>query len=300
MGWFEAFRERISAALHEAVVDAKDGLPIRLWWQNLSRDDRESDAPLHGRATLWLGSRERAWIGTSWNLRSTFAHLGARLDDDAEMVLSVAFPPVALWFAFGSWELLRGAFRRWGERETRLSFHDGSFWWNLWTDPNGWSNETPRWRQGSFNVVDALLGAEQVSKQAAGVPVAVKVPLPEGVYDASVVLFEMRRERPRWFSAYSRHAEIVPARAIPIPGKGENAWDCADDGIYSLCCKARGPADAVTKLVGNVLRARERHGGLGWMPPGTTPVPAPPPPPPPEEAFPPSLGLDPEPVVAQA
>jgi hypothetical protein len=53
---------------------------------------------------------------------------------------------------------------------------------------------------------------------------------------------------------------------IPVPGKGENAWDMEDDAIHSMGCVANSVDDAIIKLLNSVNRDRVRYGGAHWVP----------------------------------
>jgi len=60
------------------------------------------------------------------------------------------------------------------------------------------------------------------------------------------------------------------AEGLPIPGKGENSWDCDDDAIYSStydfdACDGS-VYNAIGKLEMDVMRKRRRHASLAWVP----------------------------------
>jgi hypothetical protein len=61
-------------------------------------------------------------------------------------------------------------------------------------------------------------------------------------------------------------AEITPDKPIPVPGKGENSWDCDDDASYGMTCAAQTPAEAVAHYSASIQRDRQRHGGNHWVP----------------------------------
>lgn len=44
------------------------------------------------------------------------------------------------------------------DREIKLAIHDSTIWWNFWTSDSSWSFSTPKYRKGSFNFLDFLLG----------------------------------------------------------------------------------------------------------------------------------------------
>lgn len=56
-------------------------------------------------------------------------------------------------------------------------------------------------------------------------------------------------------------------KPIPVPGKGENSWDCDDDAIHSSHGPHSTVHQAVAALVASVYRDRTRYGsGPEWQP----------------------------------
>jgi hypothetical protein len=244
----------------------------RFHWQNLHKADGHGDAPLHGRA--WFRFGDRTALRFEWNLLADFVHAHFALSDEAEVQASVALKPIAIWLTFESWPLLGKLTQQTGDREVGISVHDGCVWWKLGVDPNTWSSEDPVWMQGSWSYVDALFGKARVERKDIGKPERVTIPMPEGLYEGSCTMTLVRVGRPRWFSTMHRTAQIELDRPLPIPGKGENSWDCDEDAIYSQSGPARSPAEAVAHLVESALTTRERHGGKDWRPAQPTAQPA--------------------------
>jgi hypothetical protein len=290
-----------SLARYGSPDDTPDG---RWWcrWQNLTKDDGRGDFPKQGRAWLSFAPDGASKFRFEWCLGSNAGtRLGVDVDpDEPDVTFKLGLVGVALYLAFES-PRLYDAFRRLDltePREVSIRVHDAAVWWSVWTDPRGWSSTDPRWRHGSFQVADVLLGEAVVDRQTLQTGIPVRVPMPEGVYEGTCSTTLVKVGRPRWFAEHRRTATIELVKPIPIPGKGENAWDCGDDAVYEQTGQAETPADAVGNLVAYVLRRRERHGGRNWMPPGSAPVMAPvPPPPPPPPAVPGVFGASP---VAQA
>lgn len=48
------------------------------------------------------------------------------------------------------------------DREIDLAIHHNTLWWNFWTSGDSWSSSTPRYRKGSFNFLNFLLGKYEV------------------------------------------------------------------------------------------------------------------------------------------
>lgn len=237
-----------------------------LWWnwQNLKEDGGSSDSWLHGRAWLhlcesvfrveWVVPGELSWEmtvgGSEEQLRFCWG----------------------LWFFtlyIGlNWPLLR----RWKAtndphgREISLSWYASAWRWRWWLPEGEWNSSTPKWRDGSFNPVDILLGREHYTKEK-GQPILATLALPEKIYNVEVIPARIRWKRPRWphariWTGFSLNCE----EGIPVPGKGESAWDCEDDAIYGTGSSAETVEGAVEDLRKTVLEQRERYGGKGWIP----------------------------------
>ncbi len=160
---------------------------------------------------------------------------------------------LAVWFAVpGS---------RVRDREVSVRLHGGSLYWNFWTPSMEWSSKTPRWRNGSFNFVDLVLGRSKYSEREVETR-DVLVPMPEGAYPAKAMLREDTWRRPRWpWARRLMRVSIDIPGGIPKPGKGENSWDCGDDATMGITTPARSIPEGVGRLVGSVLSDRVRRGG---------------------------------------
>ena len=55
---------------------------------------------------------------------------------------------------------------------------------------------------------------------------------------------------------------------IPIPGKGENSWDCGEDRRFSINTTANTIAEAVEAFRRDIEKTREQYGGKNWVPEG--------------------------------
>lgn len=246
-------------------------------WQNLDERphgaDRETlteDIPLHGRA--WLKRDVRLPDGretlrdvghVEWSLLK-MRHIGASFtldgsDSDVEMFFGV--PGMALWLsARAGWVgrvLAATGARSFDNRRFAFSLHDDGVWWEIWRDKwGGWSRDVPRWRQGVFHPLDALLGRMEHSSRLLHEQ-TVDVPLPEMTYRAKVTLSEASWKRARWPFA-RRHviAHIDVPGGIPTDHKGP---------LFGLSTAADSIADAVGKLVSTVLETRAPNHPTAWM-----------------------------------
>jgi hypothetical protein len=117
------------------------------------------------------------------------------------------------------------------------------------------------------NLKDRVLGKAKYSRVAED-PISVVIPMPEGNYDATATRETATWERSRW--PFSKKVtvrwNVRPEIGIPIPGKGENSWDCGDDAIYGQIGAASSMADAIGRLVSSALGSRARYASLAWEP----------------------------------
>jgi len=147
-----------------------------------------------------------------------------------------------------------------------LAAHDGNIWWKFFTDRNGWSSKTPKWKNGYFQVDDFILGKSECSHVLISEK-EVEIPMPEKAYKAKVKLEDWTWKRPRWFAQTIRKTDIemLDGEQIPIPGKGDNSWDCGDDAIFSLLTPAKTIEEGIGLFVADVLKTRmKRMGSHRW------------------------------------
>jgi hypothetical protein len=96
------------------------------------------------------------------------------------------------------------------------------------------------------------------------------VTMPEGSYDAIVTInrdmWRHRRWPFRYFPRQRTSAYIEVPQGVPVPGKGENSWDCGEDAIYATGSSSPTVAAAVAQIITSALKTRERYGGKNWRP----------------------------------
>lgn len=270
---------------------------VRWHAQNLDRDGRGSMWK-EGRAWLNVfagdgetghGYRELVEIHPEWHLgRPSHIGLGLEIgggDSDREVKLHVGLPLATFWLH------VDGLPRAWAHRilpgrpysytdhhgvthhtkitearEVRLDWHSNALWWSLWHSTMEWRSDTPRWRHGSFHPIDVLLGRHHYSHSALKT-VETLIPMPEASYPATVTLQELTWSRPRWpFKVRRASAQIDIPGGIPVPGKGENSWDCGEDAILSMGADGHSLANAVAAVVKSATETRIRYGGADWRP----------------------------------
>lgn len=151
-------------------------------------------------------------------------------------------------------------FDRGHDRSIELCVHDWSVWYHVWVGSMAsWSRDYSWcrwWRQGSLHV-GALLG-RWVATHALERTVPVQIPMPEGVYHGTARIERWVRGRRFWFKRHTTEVWLDIPKGIPHAGKGENSWDCGDDGLFGI--GGSSVEDAMNRAVTSVLDSRRRHG----------------------------------------
>jgi hypothetical protein len=253
-------------------------------WQNLNERWRnglmkKGSALRKGRAWWRFGRESSSCIGLEWEFFNGKLNVGTWTDDgenDVVFFLSLVLFSVYLSVA-GPW--VRSALRRilpkrvsnydgktllTEDREIKLAVHDWALWWQFWTSPHEWSSKTPKWRQGSFQFLDVLLGQYDHGVEILAAPRDVLIPMPEGAYRGTLKVERAtwtRRRWPWWPLTRTRlYREIHVEDGIPYSGKGENSWDCGEDGLMSTSFECGSDEEAIGLFAARVMEYRKRRG----------------------------------------
>lgn len=244
---------------------------VRFHSQNLNEDKRgepKGTILKHGRAWLNLGSRLGIhWEWVLFTLRFGFSVSVNCHDDD--IMFSIGLPGFQFYLGF------EGIFpRKWKTydlgRRIGFSIHDYALWIDVWRDENGWSRDMPWYAKGfHFDPMDFLFGRMKSEHRTIEAREAV-IAMPEANYPVKIEIQEWFWKRPRWprwpLKRRLLRAHVEPAKPVPVPGKGENSWDCDEDAIHSstFCCETI--PDAIAEFTADLLKTRARHGGINWKP----------------------------------
>lgn len=233
--------------------------PPYFHYQNLNeRPDKTTGVPYQARC--WIG--QDPTLRLEWNLFSNFCHIGITLLDYSDaLMFKIAFPPFAFWLGIDDRRLSSLFYKKWPYgKEVGISIHDGSIFYEFWSRPGYWDNKTPKWRSGSFNVIDFVFGRREYSSKILEEK-EIDIPMPEGNYPAKIKITLDSWKRKRGITKRIKRAHIDMVKPIPFPGKGENSWDCGDDACYGVTMPVDNVADAIGKMVSLVLHDRIRRGG---------------------------------------
>lgn len=247
-------------------------------WSNENTDDYgRKKFPWHGRFWLyfWDNTFSFEWVlfrRCDFSISLTVDAYGG----DRDLSWHVGVPGLTLYFGLERlwprpWRLALSQWWRkhldYPSREIALRVHHGSLWWDLWTK-EGESGSFPRWREGSFNLADFLLGSVQHSSIVMKTEEAV-VPMPERAYRAKVEIIERRYKRPRWpFTKVftTANVDMHEGEQVPLPGKGTMSYNMGQDATYSMSCSESTVDGAVAAMVRSTLERRRRYGGQNWVP----------------------------------
>lgn len=253
-------------------------------WQNLNdRPGGEGSGFVHGRA--WLVDYEvrggaRPAFRVEWVHGGRTCGLTVDFDaSDRSVCLHVAVPWLfsyfleveglpAVIFPRRLFKWRRGQYEHQGlHRSVGVRIFDWAAWIDLWNDPEESRHGDPwYWRLilRPSKILDLLFGRQKFEKRILR-ELAVLVPMPERAYPGKAVEELSTWTRPRfpWRPLSERVVRVsveVPG-GVPVPGKGENAWDCGPDAIYAQSSSATTVEQAIANFTAAALCQRMKRGG---------------------------------------
>lgn len=164
----------------------------------------------------------------------------------------------------------------------RVYIYHGALWWNFLHSTHQSKCTDPWWSQWSFDPLDWALGRTDRIDEPQGDEI-VELGFPEGTYRCRIKTSTTTIRRPRWPWVWGEPFTTYDAKPvgenddIPIPGKGENAWDCGPDSISGQCGPG-GLTEAIGSIYASILRTRLQRCGsaeCAERPRPRTPDPAP-------------------------
>lgn len=224
----------------------------------------------HGVRWWWhLGGASRAVVGIEAYWWSPRFGVTVGTDDEGWNV-SVRVPPFALYLSlegFPLWQPRRKVVFAWDNnrevmlpdrREFDFYVSDWSIRFTPWGRWGEWAARDPWWIRGlSLNLKDIVLGRiTYEAEELAMVPCAVT--MPEGTYPAIAKVQRVTRGRTRWFKRTAQEVDLSIPKGIPFAGKGENSWDCGDDGLFGI--GGDSIDDAIRRAREAVHKSRQKYG----------------------------------------
>jgi hypothetical protein len=216
-----------------------------------------------------LSSEKHAVIGVEFYWLS--ARFGASLStDDDGWNISLKVPPFAVYVSLeglGLWQPQEKHIFTWdnnrevwlpSRRECEFYIHDWTIRVTPWGRWGEWRKVDPWWVRGvSLDLRRIVLGPRVYEAvELALVPCV--VPMPEGQYHAVAKVQRVTRGFARWFKRTGQEVTLEIPKGIPFAGKGENSYDCDDDGLFGI--GGDSIDDAIRRAQQSVTESRKRHG----------------------------------------
>lgn len=190
---------------------------------------------------------------------------------DCEWTVSLMLPwLVAVWVTFdgfGLWHPQRRCRATWDgdrefwipdDRECDLSINDWTVRFTPWGRSMEWAKADPWWIRGLSLDIRRLVLGQRVYDAVELALVPCHVPMPEGEYPAVAKVQRVTRGFARWFKHTAQEVTLNIPKGIPFAGKGENSWDCGDDGLYGI--GGDSIEGAIRCAQEAVSRSRQRYG----------------------------------------
>lgn len=244
-----------------ALFAKRDGEP-QIWWHVVHYDRRAKKKHFAKKLYLHVGDQVLGFYLSLFD-SSALVDLTFSTTSDENFSFSLAIYKL-FYFGFSISKLpivnrLPGV--KWtgkwgsGEREFRLSWRPWSWHWNIWTYPGESKNW---WRDGHFDLADFLLGRKKCTTEQ-GARSSIAVIMPEGVYTGQANQVYRSWKRPRWHRIKQKSfVDIEMDTPIPVPGDGENDWDCRGDAIYGGSYAADSIEAGIEALRSIVIRQRSK------------------------------------------
>ena len=220
------------------------------------------------RAWWHFGTESRACLKVEFYWLSPRFGVSLESSDDG-WDISLRLPPFALYVSLDGFRLWQPIARIYtaldgkqypipDRREFDFNVYDWTIRLTLWGRWGEWRAVDPWWIRGvSLNIPDVVFGrTNYTAEELALVPC--HVPMPEGKYPAVCKIERCTWKRPRWFARTENRAWLDIPKGIPHAGKGENSWDCGDDGLYGI--GGSSVDDAIQWARASVLESRRRYG----------------------------------------
>ncbi len=147
--------------------------------------------------------------------------------------------------------------------ELSANWFEGSIQLHLFTTDDDYVSKRP-WHRNCvhLHVMEWFTGKYKYNIEY-GPEFQVVIPLPEGSYKATAKSFKSTHKN-RFRTIIHEGFDFKFDPCLPFSGKGENSWDCGDDGLCGW-----GPSgtleECIGKTVTSVLESRKRYGNASWL-----------------------------------
>lgn len=241
---------------------------LRAHTQNIAKEDRKERKKGNKRLRLQCNRHlfhRRGWIdlfGDKYHITWEYCNgldFGFRValdpsEQEAHVCIRLLF--VTLYLSFQGFVPKKLFPKGYEEKQIQIHFHHYVLWIDLWTPTNSWCKGQ---RSYSVHFDDIFLGKIKHHKDVLFYDNG-KLTLPEKIYEISYELGTQTWKRPRWFTKTINYVNAECEEGIPVPGKGEDSWNCGDQLLYSTGGEGENISVGRQALYNAVKRARDKHG----------------------------------------
>lgn len=153
------------------------------------------------------------------------------------------------------------------ETEFKIMFNSSpaSLSYSFFTNPD--MNTPWSWRNNYIDLVRFFLGNPKYSEEVTDIGTT-QIDLPEKSYETFYKVKNRYWKHPRWpFKKKHTGIEFEIPGGLPVPGKGENSWDCDDDAIFSISMPFEDSVrEARNKVAIDILKTRQKRSNINWKP----------------------------------
>lgn len=257
-------------------------------WQNLNTKGREEvKGSILGHGRAWLrpknhfskNARSLA-LELEWSLKPSLSNLVKFSvdffsgDSQNDVMVQWTLFGCSFYLSFENALPLKWAANHSWDHGTGFYISEGSLRFELWYSGNdcfycdGYGTHPKRWTGWHKHIFlrEFFLGKHSVEWRELKTDTRL-LSMPEKSYEVKITLKERVDSWARWpFKRRMVTSEAEVEGGVPVPGKGENSYDCGQDAIYSQYCAAKTFDEALSSLYASAMRSRERYGGKNWKP----------------------------------
>lgn len=208
---------------------------------------------------------------------------------DAESMLTIGFFFFTLYLSFylpKSWYFKEKHVATWDnnrefylldEREYGFRFYDWAFVWSFHQKMNESSSKDPWWMRQYIHIDDLILGKRERLENKICNAKDVYFMIGDKEFKMDSITWKRNRDFRRYIPYFLYHktwhsVEMKIKNPPMISGKGENSWDCGDDGTFGMYSGWDGSTprwdniealskEAVTYYVDSVFKDLKKYGG---------------------------------------
>jgi hypothetical protein len=230
---------------------------------------------------IWLHTSDdrRAWLHwgracwhAEWHFGKEAHHnsIGLRLGgDENDFTISAGIKGL-FGFYFGlegliPWKWKMKTKMGYSPRQYGITLYEEYIWFDFHRDDYGFS-EGWKGLHLTFDWHKFVFGKTKY-ETVDHAPAKIWIKLPEGEYLADAKMFESTWSWKRFKKPHKMmRCEVTPEIPVPVPGKGENSWDCDDDAIYCSTFPCESLEEAAVEFAESIMRTRRKYASEDWVP----------------------------------